>query len=320
MRLRTWAVASTAVLVLPLVTAGALSAGAAPETVDARQTAKRSPVTLLAVGDIACDPSSSSFNSATSCQQDRVGRLVRERVRRGADYFVPLGDIQYETGNYGDFMRVYDPAFGQVRSVTKPIPGNHEYRTRNAAGYFQYFGKRAGTADRPWRSFIAKRGWRVLLLDSNCGPAGGCGPTSPQGRWIRRTLARAHQPCVIAAWHHPLRSSGEYHGSRDSISRARPLWNLVNAGGADIVLNGHDHIYERFAKRGGMQQFTVGTGGKNHYRVTTKAKGSLKRISNRYGVLRLGLLRDHRYRYSFLSVGGDVVDRGVARCTNRPHR
>ena len=106
-------------------------------------------------------------------------------------------------------------------------------------------------------------------------------------------------------------------------------WQLLYDNNAELVLNGHDHDYERFAPQTptgirddqrGVREFVVGTGGKNHYRVTTKAKGSLKRISNRYGVLRLGLLRDHRYRYSFLGVGGDVLDRGVSRCTNRPHR
>ncbi|HVQ17478.1 MAG TPA: alkaline phosphatase, partial [Actinomycetes bacterium] len=125
---------------------------------------------------------------------------------------------------------------------------------------------------------------------------------------------------VIAAWHHPLRTSGEYAGNADTRARAIKLWRLVNAGGADVVLNGHDHIYERFAKRSGIMQFTVGTGGKNHYDITTKAPGSRKRIGGRYGVLRLVLRPDASYRYAFVTPGGHTMDRGSARCTNRPRR
>lgn len=302
------------------VTAGLLfvsQSGAAPQT-EATPSRADEPVALLAVGDIACDPTSPYINYPGLCEQDKVGRLVGKEVAAGADWFVPLGDTQYETASYRAFQKVYNKAFGQVRAVTRPVAGNHEYLTKNARGYFRYFKKKAGDPKRPWRTFVAGPGWRVLLLDSNCEHIGGCGPSSREGQWIRRTLARSTEACVVAAWHHPLRSSGEYAGNTDTMARARKLWRAVDAGGADIVLNGHDHIYERFAKRSDIQQFTVGTGGKNHYDITTKAAGSKKRIGDRYGVLRLELSPDGTYKYEFTAVSGRVLDAGFESCENQP--
>jgi hypothetical protein len=254
------------------------------------------------------------------CQQNRVGRLVTRMVDRGADWFVTLGDAQYEYGRYRAFRAVFDPAFRKVRPETQAVAGNHEYYTAGAKGHFRYWGRHhAGTPHKPWRTFTPVRGWRVLLLDSNCEYVGGCGPHSRQGKWIRGVMRRNTRTCTVAMWHHPLQTSGEYAGDADTKSRARKLWHLVNDGGADLVLNGHDHIYERFAKRSDIQQFTVGTGGKSHYSITTKAPGSRKRIDNRYGVLRLDLRSDGTYRHAFVTVNGNVIDRGHKRCTNKPN-
>jgi 3',5'-cyclic AMP phosphodiesterase CpdA len=239
-------------------------------------------------------------------------------VNRGADWFFTLGDAQYEYGQYRDFRAVFNPAFKAVRSVTKAIAGNHEYYTKNARGHFRYWGRRAGTPRQPWRTFTPVKGWRVVMLDSNCEYVGGCGAKSPQGKWLRQVLASNTRTCTVAMWHHPLHSSGEYAGSADSMARARPLWHMSNQGGVDVVLNGHDHIYERFAKRSGMQQFTVGTGGKNHYDITTKAPGSRVRKGNRYGVLRLDLSSDGTYEHAFVTISGQVLDKGRVRCTNDP--
>jgi 3',5'-cyclic AMP phosphodiesterase CpdA len=312
---------TAAALATGIAFAGVLGPAAAVSSSEGLGSSSRGhdPV-LIAVGDIACDPQSPYFRSPRLCQQDRVGRRVRAMVKHGGDWFVPLGDVQYESGTYADYVRVYDAAFGAVRSVTRPVPGNHEYVTPGARGYFRYFGALAGRPEAPWRSFKPAKGWRVLLLNSNCGPVGGCGAQSPQGKWIRRTLARAKEPCVIAAWHHPLHTSGEYAGDADSRSRAKPLWKLVQAGGADVVLNGHDHIYERFKKLGGVQEFVVGTGGKSHYAITTKAPGSRKRIGHRYGVLRLTLHPNRSYGYAYVAVNGAVLDHGTSTCTNRPKR
>lgn len=275
---------------------------------------------VLAVGDIACDPQSPYVGAAHQCRQDDVGALVDTLVRGGAQWFFTLGDAQYETGRYRDFRASFDPAFRSVRSVTKAVAGNHEYYTSGARGHFRYWGRHAGTPEQPWRTFVPASGWRVLLLDSNCDEIGGCGPRSREGRWLRRVLAANTTPCTLAMWHHPFRTSGEYAGNAYSKSLARPLWRASNRGGVDVVLNGHDHIYERFAKFSDVQQFTVGTGGKSHYRITTTAPGSLTRIADRYGVLRLGLSSDGSYSYAFVSTSGRVLDRGSSRCTNEPSR
>ncbi|HVQ17477.1 MAG TPA: metallophosphoesterase [Actinomycetes bacterium] len=283
--------------------------------------AKPKPAVLIAVGDIACDPTSPYFTGMPGfCEQEKVGHLVGRLVDAGADWFVPLGDDQYESGQYSAFKQVYDKAFGAFKKITEPVAGNHEWVTPRAAGYFRYFGARAGTAHKPWRSFSPGPGWRVLLLDSNCEFVGGCGPDSRQGRWIKETLARSKAQCVIAAWHHPLRTSGEYAGIADSYERAAQLWPIVARGGGDIVLNGHDHLYERFRKFDGVKQFTVGTGGKNPNEITTKAPGSQRAISHRYGVLKLTLFDDGRYRYAFVATDGHVLDSGAERCTNAPSR
>ena len=273
---------------------------------------------LVAAGDIACDPGSSYIDTPGYCQHDRVGQLVKRMVNRGADWFVTLGDAQYEYGKYSAFMAEFDPAFRAVRPVTKAVAGNHEYYTDGAKGHFRYWGKHAGSANQPWRTFVPVEGWRVVLLDSMCEHVGGCGPRSPQGTWLRSVLAKNSQTCTVAMWHHPLQTSGAYAGNVDSRSRALKLWKIANAGGVDLVLNGHDHIYERFAKRSDIQQFVVGTGGKSHYGITTKAPGSKKRIDDRYGVLRLDLSSDGTYRHAFVTASGNVIDRGQKTCTNEP--
>jgi hypothetical protein len=274
---------------------------------------------MVAVGDIACDPTSPMVNSPGYCQERAVAKLVAHEVKQGAQWFLPLGDIQYETGSLAAFQQVYDKWFGRFRSITEPVPGNHEYYTQGAAGYFAYFGNRAGTPDKPWQTFVPVKGWRVLLLDSNCDYVGGCGPDSPQGRWVSKTLARSKQDCAIATWHHPLHSSGGYGGDPATIAMAQPLWDLVDAGGVDIVLNGHEHIYERFAPIDKMRQFTVGTGGKELYDIKSPAAHSQVRMNDQYGVLRLTLSSDSTYRYAFIDVGGKVLDQGTGTCENKRH-
>lgn len=276
-------------------------------------------VKVVAVGDIACDPSSPYFHGVPGqCEQNKVGRLVGRLVDRGASYFLPLGDNQYEKGRYSAFEKVYDRAFGDIKIITYPIAGNHEWLTPHAAGYFKYFGKRAGTATEPWRAFSPVKGWLVLLLDSNCEFVGGCGRASPEGRWIHQQLANTNATCVMATMHHPRRTSGEYAGNTDTLKRSKKLWASLTPGGADLVLNGHDHIYERFRKVNGVQQFTVGTGGKNPYAITTHAKGSQRRITGHYGALELTLSSDGTYEYAFRALGGKVMDRGTQTCTNSP--
>jgi 3',5'-cyclic AMP phosphodiesterase CpdA len=162
-------------------------------------------------------------------------------------------------------------------------------------------------------------GWRVFLLDSNCEYIGGCGPKSPEGKWLAKELKKSSETCAIAAWHHPLHTSGGYNGDQATIDRALPLWTAVDAGGVDIVLNGHDHIYDRFAPIGGVTEFVVGTGGKELYEIGPPAPKSKVAFDDRTGVLRLTLRSDQRFDYSFIDASNDkVVDSGSQRCINNP--
>ena len=245
--------------------------------------------------------------------------MTHKLVRQGAEYFLPLGDIQYENGTLEAFNEMYDQYFGDLKPITKPVPGNHEYYTQGAAGYFAYFGKRAGTPRQPWSSFRPMPGWRIFLLDSNCEFVGGCGPHSPQGKWLAKELKKSPETCSIAAWHHPLYTSGGYNGDQPTIDRATPLWNAVDAGGVDVVLVGHDHIYDRFAPIGGVTEFVVGTGGKELYEIGTPAPKSKLRFDDRTGVLHLTLGTDERFDYAFIDAANDkVVDAGTQRCINDP--
>ncbi len=200
-------------------------------------TVKRTEI--VAVGDIACDPASPVFDDPKYCRHEEVAKLTERLVNQGAEWFIPLGDIQYESGTLDAFNTVYDRWFGQFRSITKPIPGNHEWYTDGAAGYFAYFGKRAGTPEEPWSSFSPVKGWRIYLLDSNCENVGGCGPDSPQGRWLTKELSGADEQCSIAAWHHPLHTSGEYNGDQATslvLSHCGSLLTLVASTSCSTVM------------------------------------------------------------------------------------
>ena len=271
--------------------------------------------TIVAVGDIVCDPTSPEIDDPASCRGEDVARLTGRLVRAGAEWFVPLGDLQYQDGRLEAFEEGYDRCFGRFLSITEPVAGNHEWYS-GAEGYFAYFGDRAGTPTHPWRTFVPERGWRVVLLDSDCELVGGCGSDSPQGRWLSRVLARSDATCTMAVWHHPLHSSGDYGGDAATIARAQPLWDIADAGGVDLVLNGHQHLYERFAPIDGIRQFTVGTGGRGFDEVVARAARSQVLIGHRYGVLRLTLLDDGRYAYAFIDIDDKVLDAGLARCTN----
>jgi hypothetical protein len=302
-------------------TTGAVPTSTSPAPSQSTESPKPTveKVDVVTVGDIACDPTSPVFNDPQYCRHEEVARLTHKLVRQGAQYFMPLGDNQYEQGSLTAYRQVYDKYFGDLKSITEPVPGNHEYYTEGASGYFQYFGQRAGTPQKPWRTFSPMDGWRVYLLDSNCEYIGGCGPDSPEGKWLAKELKKSPETCSIAAWHHPLHTSGEYNGDQATIDRAQPLWDAIDAGGVDIVLNGHDHIYDRFAPIGGVTEFVVGTGGKQMYQITTRAPKSRAQFDDRTGVLRLTLRSDKGFDYAFIDASNNkVVDAGSQRCINDP--
>jgi chitodextrinase len=279
---------------------------------------------VAAAGDIACDPSSSNFNggngTANNCRMKYTSDLLLDPAISAV---LLLGDNQYYCGGYQAFLQSYDKSWGRVKGITRPATGNHEYFTSGtdcnagAAGYFRYFGAAAGDPTKGYYSYDVGS-WHMIVLNSECTDVGGCGPTSPQGQWLRADLAAHTNFCTLAYWHIPLFSSGGR-----AISRYRTFWDALYAADADVVLNGHDHTYERFAPQRpdavadpgrGIREFVVGTGGSNHTSFTTIFANSEVRNSATYGVLRL-TLRPTGYDWQFVPEAGKTfTDSGSSQC------
>ena len=238
-------------------------------------------VTVLAAGDVA---------GCTSSGDEATAALLGTNA---GTILIP-GDIAYENGSTADFTNCFDPSWGAYKSRMKPVPGNHEYQTAGAAGYFGYFGALAGD---PTKGYYAYNlgAWRLYALNSNCFAIGGCTAGSPEEQWLRADLAANPTSCVAAYWHHPLFSSGE-HGS-DTLTQA--LFQALYDANADLVLVGHDHDYERFAPQTaagvadvtrGIREIVVGTGGVSHYPFAgTFAANSQVHSDDTYGLLKLTL-------------------------------
>ena len=233
------------------------------------------------------------------------------------------GDNVYDLGTDEEFEKCYDPTWGRVLERTRPVPGNHDYGTAGAAGYFRYFGRRAGPVGRGWYAFDHGT-WRIYALDSDCELTGQCRRGSSQYRWLQGDLAKHPRRCVMAVLHHPSFSSGPHGNSRLTM----PLLNLLYRAGAELVVNGHDHIYERFAPARpwggrsaahGMRQFIVGTGGAPLYdwKPDGRPAHSVVRQNEVHGVLRLDLRWDG-YAWRFVPVaGGRFEDAGTGTCHAR---
>jgi len=289
-------------------------------TFSARRDAATDPA-VGAAGDIACDPQSSDYNggagTATACRQRDTSDLL---LAPGLAAVLPLGDLQYEWGGIDLFRQSYDPSWGRLKAITFPAVGNHEYYdvAPGAGGYFDYFGARAGTRGQGWYSYDLGA-WHLIALNSNCAQVGGCDASSPQAQWLAADLAAHPGGCTLAYWHHPRFSSGQ--AGDDPITQG--LWDLLYANGADLILNGHDHDYERFAPqdpRGhadparGIREFVVGTGGKDLEPFTAVRPNSEVRGNGAFGVLRL-TLRPGAYEWQLLTIGNSSFgDAGSGTC------
>jgi hypothetical protein len=280
------------------------------------------PVRIAAAGDIACAPGKPV--TSQGCQQGAVSDLL---VVGNYAAVLALGDVQYYCGSLAAFNQVYAPSWGRVLSRTHPVIGNHEYLTSGdvgcsqsnagGAGYFDYFGAAAGTRGQGYYSFDVGA-WHLIALNSNCGDVGGCDPSTPEGRWLAQDLAAHRNRCTLAYWHIPLFSSGG-RAKRTAL----PLWTQLYDAGADVVLTGHDHIYERFAPqrpdggldaRSGIREFVVGTGGANHTTIRSVAPNSEVRNVTTFGVLEL-TLSDGSYDWQFRpESGGTFTDSGKTAC------
>jgi len=219
-----------------------------------------------------------------------------------------------EDNTFAKFQASFDPTWGRVKALIHPAVGNHEYLTKDAAGYFQYFGAAAGAPDKGYYSFDVGT-WHLISLNSQC--IGGCQSGSAQETFLKADLAAHANQCILAYWHIPLFSSG----GRASPN-TKPLWQDLQAAGADVVLNGHDHIYERFAPQTadgtadpkGIREFIVGTGGNNHTSISHVAANSEVRNVDTFGVLQM-TLHPGGYDWRFVPVsGGTFTDSGSGTC------
>jgi hypothetical protein len=225
----------------------------------------RSP-TVAAAGDITCQAAVQgrpARRSAASCQAEATSELL---VGRRLAAVLVLGDAVNTFGADREYRRAYGPTWGRVKAITHPAPGNHDYRgAGGAAAYFRYFGAAAGRSSRGYYS-LDLGAWHLIALNSNCGRAGGCQAGSRQERWLRADLARHRSRCTLAYWHRPRFSSRRHATTGWSAA----FWRDLYRSRAELVLNGHDHDYERFAPLDpagkpdparGVREFVVGTGG-----------------------------------------------------------
>ncbi len=221
----------------------------------------------------------------------------------------------YESGTADEFTKCYGATYGKFLSRTFPAPGNHEYTLAGADGYYNYFGARAGPDRRGYYSFDLGS-WHIISLNSNVDMAKG----SVQEAWLRADLlANRSKPCTLAFWHHPRFSSGVTHGND---ARSADVWNALFEFNADVVLVGHDHIYERFGPQDplantnplkGIRQFVIGTGGADLLPEGVLKANSEVRIANVFGITKFEL-GDGKYTWVFLSESGAVADSGAANC------
>jgi hypothetical protein len=262
-------------------------------------------VTLVGAGDIA------------GCDQKADSKTARLVGKIGGTVFT-LGDHAYPDGTRKQFRDCYDPTWGTYKKRTRPTPGNHDYRSGGATNYFDYFGWRAR---RPTGYYSYDRGaWHIVALNSNCKEVGGCGKRSAQGRWLRRDLAKHPASCTLAYFHHPLYASGEGEDS----PQVKPFWRILYNHHADVILSGHAHRYERFARISpsgerssarGIRQFIVGTGGaESQFQQGPDEPRVQAKKTAAPGVLKLELGSGF-YQWKFVSVWGrNYTDSGSARC------
>lgn len=281
------------------------SASTAPPVSRPRTHPSDTDPVVVAAGDIA------RFD-CVHCGDVQTAILV-EQINPTA--VLALGDEQYPSGALKDFQTGYHHTWGVFKDKTKPVPGDHEYLTPGAAGYAGYFGRVAKPKGKTYYSFDLG-GWHLIALDSNI--ARGLG--SAQERWLRVDLRATSKRCVLAFWHTPRFASRSRRGGDLSVGA---FWADLYAAGADVVLNGHWHLYERLAPldpngrtdaRRGIRQFVVGTAGGPFHRPPGRRLATSERVlTGTYGALKL-TLHAASYTWRFVGVDGSIKDSGGQAC------
>lgn len=274
--------------------------------------AQTQDVVLVGAGDIArCGPENLHYPQATAALLDSLSGSV-----------FAIGDLAYNDGLETEFNRCFDATWGRHRARLHPVPGVHDMIAPNASGYFNYFGPSAGDPTKGYYSFNYGA-WHVVVLNSVCTKAptlpGACTATSPEGQWLQADLAANPTACTVALWHIPLYTST----AADATPAVQPFWQILYSAGADLIINGHAHNYERFAPQdpngnldtiSGIREFVVGTGGESLQGFTTVAPNSEVRNNTTRGVIQF-TLHASSYDWQFIPVVGQTfTDSGTQAC------
>jgi Ca2+-binding RTX toxin-like protein len=278
-----------------------------------------SAIVLRAAGDIACAPSDPRFDDPT---RKRCAHRATADLLDGADAVIAVGDLQYERGTPAEYAGSYDPSWGKYRSITYPAAGDEEYGTPGAAGYFGYWGAKAHQSSDGYYSFDLGA-WHVVILNSVCDEVGGCGAGSPQAQWLEQDLQANTSQCTLAALHVPVFASRRKVDAQVNTTY-KPFFRLLDEHGAEIVLAGNSHFYERFAPQNvdgtatstGVREFLVGTGGKSIGGLHDSVRLPTSQVASKQGAgvleLRLGA---SSYDWEFLPVPGNpFTDSGSTSC------
>ncbi|MEO8107320.1 MAG: metallophosphoesterase [Actinomycetes bacterium] len=304
---------------------------------DAATAVEPTPVpitTIAAVGDLACDSDNTSFKNglgtSTKCQQMQVSNVMVADT--SVTDVLGLGDFQYYCDDAADFEVSYTPSWGRVNDLMTPVAGNHEYTgghdpygkecpagNSTAQTYFNYFGAAAHPETVGHFSFDLGN-WHLVGLNAQCSRknVGGCGATAAQTKWLEADLAASTQPCTLAFWHQPL-----FTGAGGGKTTAyQPWWNSLYAAGADVVLNGHRHNYQRFGSLNpsgardadnGITQYVAGTGGESLQSFSSTAFPQPEYKLKGYGYLRLDL-EENGWSSDFVTSTGSAVDNFSGTC------
>ena len=285
-------------------------------------TAETGQFEVLVVGVVhneASDPVLVGAGDIASCDDLAGAYATAKLIEKIPGTVFAAGDLAYPDGSDEQFANCYGPTWGRFKDRTRPAPGNHEYHS-GATGYTRYWGAVAGDPARAYYSYDLGQ-WHIIALNSECAEVGGCDETSVQGKWLQQDLAEHPAGCTLAYFHKPLFSSGLAHGNDPQM---KALWQMLYHAGADVVIGGHDHDYERFAPQDpdgnadakhGIREFVVGTGGKNSHRFFTIPRpNSESRQADTFGVLKL-TLHPKSYDWQFVPEEGKTFsDSGSGDC------
>ena len=266
---------------------------------------------MLFVGDQHCaDSVPGAF--------DAIAQVIGWVDPNGVDPIASLGDESGDQGTADEFDNCFDPVWAPFKARTHPAIGNHDWGTGNANGYFDYWGAAAGPRNQGWYSYDVGT-WHIVVLSSYCGKVGGCGLGSPQVAWLKQDLAAHQTQCTLAYWHHPYFTSSPQPGTSGNTSG---FWTTLYNYGADVIVNAHIHLYERFAPQNpsgqldqarGIREFVVGTGGGAMVSWSSRAANSEVIQNSSFGILEL-TLHPGSYDWSFVPATGSFTDSGSGTC------